>query len=74
MVSKEEKAQARKRSGSGARGKPDTGGDSDQQGGGKKASRVTRARDVANPVVVRREPRAAKIRIRLTVAPAILGV
>jgi len=38
MVSKEEKAQARERSGSGARGNPHTGGDGDQQGGGNKAS------------------------------------
>lgn len=38
MVTKKEKAQASKRSGSGARGKPHTGGGAGQQGGGRKAS------------------------------------
>ena len=38
MVTKKEKAQASKRSGSGARGTPHTGGGPGQQGGGKKGS------------------------------------
>jgi hypothetical protein len=44
MVTKKGKAQASKRSGSGARGKPHTGGGRDQQGGGKEASSGDRSK------------------------------
>jgi hypothetical protein len=49
MVTKKEKAQASKRSGSGARGKPHTGGGRDQQGGGKEASSGDRSKGGGQP-------------------------
>jgi hypothetical protein len=49
MVTKKEKAQASKRSGSGARGKPHTGGGRGQQGGGKKASSGDRSKGGGQP-------------------------
>ena len=49
MVTKKEKAQESERSGSGARGKPHTGGGRDQQRGGKKASSGDRSKGGGQP-------------------------
>lgn len=49
MVTKKEKEQAGDRSGSGARGKPHTGGGRGQQGGGKNASSGGRTKGGGQP-------------------------
>ena len=54
MVTKKKKEQASDRSGSGARGKPHTGGGRGQQGGGKRPAAGVELKVAGSQVVVKR--------------------